>query len=225
MVRKIDSDIFIKADSYIPIEIKKSALEWHEIFFNNLPFIITSLIVMGSALVTFCISKKSIKSQQNQSAIDRNAEHENKISEFRHNWLQELRNTSSELSSTLHLCQMHNLANNLSKGYRDSYHKAGYAKDAEMHQRDADKHYERFLSARGEFYKFSSKIRLMFKPQDKKSLQLFELLDKARSSLGNDSTSLDNDIIDEINLELQKLLKVEWEVTKNRKWVKPLIKP
>ena len=209
----------------IPIEIKKSALEWQDIILNNLPFIITSFIVMGSALVTFFISRKSIKSQQAQSSIDRTAEHENKISEFRHNWLQDLRNTSSELTSSLHLCQVHNSALKRSNEYKFEALNDNDEKYIDMHQRNIERHYERFTSVCGDFYKFNSKIRLMFKPNDKNSAELFTLLEEARISLGSDSTSLDNNIIDKINLELQVILKDEWEVTKNRKWVKPLNKP
>lgn len=223
-MRKIDSDVLIKADSYIPIEIKRTALDWQDILLNNLPFIVTSLIVMGSALITFHISRKSIQSQQTQSAIDRNAEHENKISEFRHGWLQELRNTAADLTSALHLCQMHNLARNCSIEHRDAADNAGDEKFTSMHQHSLEKHYEQFLAARGDFYKLSSKTKLMFKAKDESSSHLFYLLKEARSSLGNDSSSLDNEIIDDITSELQKILKSEWEVTKNRKWVKPLNK-
>jgi hypothetical protein len=217
---KIDSEVLIKAGSQIPIEIRQQALGWQDIILNNLPFLVTVTIVLGSALATYFISRRSIKTQEEQGGINRKAEHENKISDYRHEWLNNLRNASSELAKTLHLCQMSNLQRNCSIEYRKSAMSSNDAKSADEHQKDIAKHYNSFIENRANFYQLHSKIKLFFKPDDPQATKLMEYLNGARESMGDNSTSLDNQLIDNIVSELQAILKNEWEVTKNRTWVK-----
>lgn len=216
---KIDSDVALKVSDIIPIEIKQSALEWSEVLLRNLPFLVTIAIVAGSALVTYWISTKSVKSQEEQSDKNRQAEHENKISDFRNEWLQNLRNTASDLAKTLHLCQMYNLQRNCSIDYRDS---AARHKDEESHTYHSEQvsgAYSSYIQARADFYQQHAKIKLFFKPDDPTASNLLDLLEAARNSMGNDSTSLDNASIDSIVAELRIILKKEWETTKDRTWL------
>ena len=158
---KIDSEVLIKAESLIPIEIKQNALGWQDILLNNIPFLVTITIVLGSALVTFFISRQNIKTQEEQSGINRQAEHENKISEFRHEWLNNLRDTSSELSKCLHLCQMANLQRNFSLDFKKS---AATAQDEEAvlkHQKDINEHYNSYIGHRANFYQLHAKVKLL----------------------------------------------------------------
>jgi hypothetical protein len=217
---KIDSEVLIKAESLIPIEIKKHALGWQDILLNNIPFLVTISIVLGSALVTFFISRKNIKTQEKQSGINRQAEHENKISEFRHEWLNNLRDTSSELSKCLHLCQMANFQRNCSLDYKKSAETEKDKEAVSKHQKDINEHYNCYIGHRANFYQLHAKVKLMFKKNDPKAEKLMNYLKQARENMGNDSTSLDNALIDNIVSELQIILKNEWEVTKNRTWVK-----
>ncbi|MEA2120575.1 hypothetical protein [Halovibrio sp. HP20-50] len=216
----IDSEVLIKAESQIPIEIKQRALEWQDVLLNNLPFLVTIVIVLGSAFVTYFISKKNIRTQEEQGGINRKAEHENKISDYRHEWLNNLRNTSSELSKALHLCQMSNLQRNCSIDYRKNAMSSNDTESASEHQKDVAKHYNSFIENRASFYQLHSKVKLFFKPSDPQATKLMEYLGDARKNMGNDSTSLDDELIDNIVSELQVILKNEWEVTKNRTWVK-----
>lgn len=215
----LNQEILLKTDGLIPIEIKQGAFDWHDILLRNLPFLVTIAIVLGSALVTFYISRKSIQAQEKQHTTTRKAEHENKISDFRHEWIQNLRNTTSELSKSLHLCQMYNMLENCARDYRGAAVSDGDSALAERHQKNIDNYYAEFIRARSDFYQFHSKIRLFFKPDDPQAEKLLELLDKARSNMINDKKHLDDSLIDSINYELQVILKNEWEVTKNRTWV------
>ncbi|OXX63844.1 hypothetical protein [Vibrio sp. V15_P4S5T153] len=217
---KIDSEVLIKAESLIPIEIKQTALSWKSILLNNVPFLVTIAIVLGSAVVTFYISRKDIKTQEEQSAINRQADHENKISHFRHDWLNNLRDTASELAKCLHLCQMSNLQRNCSTEHRNAARTSDDDESYQEHQNKVNTHYSDFIKHRADFYQLHAKIKLFFKADDSNAEELLRLLIQARNQMGNDSTTLDNALIDSIVDELQVILKNEWEVTKDRAWVK-----
>tara|TARA_R110001592_G_scaffold227648_3_gene483907 strand:+ start:2085 stop:2750 length:666 start_codon:yes stop_codon:yes gene_type:complete len=217
---KIDSEVLIKAESFIPIEIKQIALGWQDVLLNNIPFLVTISIVLGSALVTFFISRKNINTQEEQSGINRKAEHENKVSEFRHEWLNNLRDTASELSKCLHLCQMSNLQRNCTIGYQKSAESRGDNESVLKHKKSINEYLNSYIEHRAQFYQFHAKIKLLFKNDDPQAKELIIYLEQARKNMGNDSTSLDNALIDNIVSELQIILKNEWEVTKNRTWVK-----
>ncbi|MEZ8103445.1 hypothetical protein [Vibrio bivalvicida] len=217
---KIDSEILIKAESLIPIEIKQTALSGKTILLNNVPFLVTIAIVLGSAVVTFYISRKNIKTQEEQSAINRQAEHENKISHFRHEWLNNLRDTASELVKCLHLCQISNLQRNQSRELRDAARKYDDDKLYIENQNKIRNHYSDLIDHRADFYQLHAKIKLFFKANDSNAEKLLSLLTQARNQMGNGSITFDDALIDSIVNELQVILKNEWEVTKDRAWVK-----
>lgn len=215
----LNTEVLIKVDSVIPIQVKQEAANWAHIILSNLPFIITMFVVMGSALVTYKINRKSIETQEGLGNQARNADHENKISEFRHHWLQELRNTASELAKVIHECQMHILKNNLSIEYRDSSNRAGQLDAAAKHQEAASINYERFLECRAGFYRYHAKLKLLFKNNDTQAEKLFSILNDVREKMGDPRIShLEDEVIDLIASELQVILKNEWETTKNRTW-------
>jgi hypothetical protein len=217
-VRKIDSDILIKADSYIPIEIKSSALSLQDAILNNLPFIITVCIVAFSAFVTYCISKRNIESQREQSINDRKANHENKVSEFRERWLQDVRNTASLLLSTLYVCQHHNMARSVSMSSATQALQRGDQEGMNSALKDSKEYYELYVLELGKFHEYSGKLKLFFNDDDA-SKELFKLIKDAGKLLKNQKIQgINDDISKDITLELQKILKTEWEVTKNREW-------
>ncbi len=102
---KIDSDVLIKAESTIPIELVQSSKDFMDIMFSNIPFLVTICVVVCAATVTYRSNRKSVESQNrlSQATLEKqtilaneakDAEHQNKISEFRHQWIQEVRGTS-----------------------------------------------------------------------------------------------------------------------------------
>ena len=209
----------VKIDGFIPIEIKHQALDWINIFLNNIPFLVTICVVLGSAIVTYRINKKSIDNQNEQSSKARTADHENKISEFRHNWLQEVRNTASELIKSIHCCQNHLMLTNLSRDYRDSAKQRGDEEGVKIFQKDVSDNYNKQNEHVANFHMHSAKIKLLFKNGDEQTENLFQLIDDAREKMSNTETrSLDNQKIDNVISELQIILKNEWEVTKTRTW-------
>ena len=145
----------------------------------------------------------------------RQADHQNKISEYRHSWLQELRNTAAELVKAIHEAQNTLLQMNLSRDYADQ---AVRHEDEELEAQQRQKASELYQKERligAEIYKFTSKIKLLFKHGDPQAAGLFNLLDAVKSKLGDlEIRQLDDKIIDEITSELQIILKDEWEVTK-----------
>lgn len=219
-MRKIDSEVLLKSESYIPIEIKKESLTILDIFLTNLPFIITVFIVLASALVTYFIQRKSIEKQATQAEVTRKANHEDKISDYRHEWLQSLRETSSELIKSLYLCKSHCAEVNI---FRDHEQTASRYGDLENEKAAIQKRLdsnEKFRKERAKFYLFYAKLKMFFKVEDADIEDLNKLLKKAKESLHHDKQYVDDKLIDEIVEELQRILKNEWEVTKARSWGK-----
>lgn len=195
---------------------KLAQIDWQKIIIDGLPFWITALIVVAAAAVTYRSNRKSVESQNELGRKSRLADHQNKISEFRHGWLQDLRNTSADLVKTLQECRISKVLEDREFGWTGQT--AGSAESA-SHLRNREAFEAQFLAARSEFYKFHSKLKLLFKPNDADANKLLELLDEARTNLFEEPLLVDDEFIDRIVSELQVILKKEWEVTKNRTWL------
>ncbi len=220
-MRKIETDVLLKSEGNIPIEIIRASYSWQEILLNNLPFIVTIVIISVAAFVTYRSNRASVEAQNKIASKSRQEEHENKISEFRHIWLQEVRETSSELIQVIHECQYFTKKNN-------SYHEVAKNVANEDNKMILEKNIEAMESSfnsliakRSEFYKKEAKLKLLFKKGDNEVIKLFSLLQSVKQTIGSDDIdSLDDEIIENITNELQIVLKTEWEVTKNRTWLK-----
>src|SRR5471030_1074040 len=57
------------------------------------PFYITILVIVSGGIVNYWLSTRTMENQTSEAAQGRQADHQNKISEYRHAWLQELRDT------------------------------------------------------------------------------------------------------------------------------------
>lgn len=191
-------------------------IDWQKVINEGLSFWITALIVVAAAVVTYISNRKSVESQNELGRKSRLADHQNKISEFRHGWLQDLRNTSADLVKTLYECRISIILKDREFGW--AAQTAGSAEGAN-HLRNCEAFEAQFLAARSEFYKFHSKLKLLFKPNDADANQLLGLLDDARTNLYQEPLLVDDQCIDRIVSELQVILKTEWEVTKNRTWL------
>lgn len=217
-MNKLYSDVIIKAESYIPVEIKNQAQDWVQIIENNAAFIATFIAVIASAILTYIMTRKNIKSSESQATKNRKAEHENKISEFRHLWLQEVRNTASDLIKILYQCQYYK---DRIAQLRDWIKGNHSEKVIESHQENLDAFLLKKIESKNEYFKLSSKLKLLFKPDDENFIELDKLLSDIRSSLEQSSTMTENnDKIDTIIKHLKTILKDEWEVTKDRAWIK-----
>lgn len=213
---RLNSDVLLKVENSIPVELKQEALNGWSIFWSNLPFLLTVTIVLGSAIVTYKVQMKGKK-----------AEHENKISEFRHHWLQELRETASELIKTMHLCQLHymrraivlDFKRSAETNFQTSNRIKGTTEQINSFMEQSKTHYENFLEARSNFYGLEAKLKMFFKNGDDASKDLFKLLDNFKNEMQKDRHSLDDAPLNSAVAELQKILKDEWEVTKKRTWL------
>lgn len=213
---RLNSDVLLKVENSIPVELKQEALNGWSILWSNLPFLLTVTIVLGSAIVTYRVQKKG-----------KEAEHENKISEFRHHWLQELRETASELIKTMHLCQLHYMNRAIVLGFKKdaetnlstSKRIKGTTEQINYFIEQSKAHYEKFLEARSNFYGLEAKLKMFFKNEDDASKNLFTLLDNFKDEMQKDRHSLDDAPLNIAVTELQKILKNEWEVTKKRSWL------
>ncbi|RZD19741.1 hypothetical protein [Pseudoalteromonas sp. MEBiC 03485] len=213
---RLNSDVLLKVENSIPVELKQEALNGWSILWSNLPFLLTVTIVLGSAIVTYKVQMKGKK-----------AEHENKISEFRHHWLQELRETASELIKTMHLCQLHYMRRAIVLDFKRSaetnFHTSnrikGTTEQINSLMEQSKTHYENFLEARSNFYGLEAKLKMFFKNGDDASKDLFTLLDNFKNEMQKDRHCLDDAPLNSAVAELQKILKDEWEVTKKRSWL------
>jgi hypothetical protein len=217
-MNKLYSDVIIKAESYIPVEIKNQAQDWIQIIQNNAAFIATFVAVIASAILTYIMTRKSIKSQEDQAIKSRKAEHENKISEFRHLWLQEVRNTASDLIKILYQCQSYKERMAQLRDWRDE---SQTQKAQDSCQKKIDDFQLNEIESLNEYFKLSSKLKLLFKPADENFKELDILLSNIRDNLRSTYTTTENnEKIDKIIEHLKTILKNEWEVTKDRSWIK-----
>jgi hypothetical protein len=92
--------------------------------------------------------------------------------------------------------------------------------EGDKHLANCERFESQFLSARAEFYRLHSKLKLLFKPNDPNTKELLDILDDAKANLYSDPLRVDDACIDKIVSELQAILKDEWEVTKDRSWTK-----
>lgn len=189
-----------------------------KIILDNLPFLLTICIVVAAALVNYWSNRKSVESQNKLAERARSAAHEDKISEFRHSWLQELRNTSSELSKTLHESKMYYTLKDREFGF--SVQMSGVSNGNNEHLEKSSKFESKYIQSRADFYRLHSKLVLLFKPSDSQTTELMTLLDDIRSALYENPEKVNDYMIDSVLVELQKILKTEWETTKSRAWSK-----
>lgn len=184
---------------------------------SPLSFWITIVVVVTAGIVNYWLSSRTMSNQTQEAAKGRQADHQNKVSEYRHAWLQELRNTASDLIKSIHDGQSALMRTNLSRDYRDRAQQQGDFEAAKEQQQHVATGYSDERSAASEIYKNVSKIKLMFKPVEPQAAKLFSLLDRVIERIGDiEMRRLDNTIIDEIVAELQGILKAEWEITKMR---------
>jgi len=213
------ADILLKTQENIPIEIIKSSENWLDILTSNLPFMITVIIVLSAATVTYISNRKSVEAQNDIATKARQEEHENKISEFRHHWLQEVRETASELMQVIHEVQYYTIENN--HAHTDVAKKSKETNKGilEDQKKRMEESFEKIILKRSEFYKREAKLKLLFKKNDEDAKELFSTIELAKSQIGKtDLILLDDNLINNIIAELQIVLKKEWEVTKNRTW-------
>lgn len=204
----------IKVEGSIPIEMRAKQLSAADITFANIPFLVTIFIVVAAATVNYFINRKTIENQDNHSRLGRQAEHQNKVSEYRHTWLQEVRNTAAELIKTIYEAQNYLMQWNLTRSYRE----AGGTEEmmAEWSER-LPILWKQEKAAAAEMHKYTAKLKLLFKKNDPQVLRLFSLIDETLNKIGNTAlVNVDNELISEIISELQVVLKNEWEVTKHR---------
>jgi len=218
---KIETDLLLKTDGNIPIELVQALSSWQDILLNNLPFLITICIISLAAFVTYRSNKTSIASQNDLATKARREEQENKISEFRHEWLQEVRETGSKLVQTIHDCQYYTKSNNLS--HSDIKKNTDETSINSLNsQKDSIEHsFDMLIKKRSEFYRYEAKLKLLFKVDEKETKKLFKVINSIKEAIGDPNTiSLDDEKINTIISELQIVLKTEWETTKNRTWLK-----
>lgn len=184
---------------------------------SNLSFYITIAVVVTAGAVNYWLSSRTMGNQSLEATKSRQADHQNKVSEYRHAWLQELRTTASDLIKAIHDGQSALMRTNLSRDYREAAQQRGDPDAAKENHEQVRLGYATEAAAASEIHKYISKIKLMFKPSDPQALKLFSLLNKVIESIGNIETRrLDSAIIEEIVAELQIILKTEWETTKTR---------
>ena len=189
---------------------------------SNLGFWITFVAVVAGSIVNWRLSNRTMKNQTAEAIKSRQADHQNKVSEYRHAWLQELRNTASELIKVINEGQSALMRLNLAKDYREAALKQGNEVLERENYEQVRLAYTDERVAASEIHKNVAKIKLMFKKNDAQAVSLFNLLDQVLKTIGDPNVrALNNKIIEDIVAELQIILKSEWETTKARMWQEP----
>ncbi|CAM3848210.1 hypothetical protein [Rheinheimera salexigens] len=211
--------LIVMSNESIPIELVQPDFNWVDSLLQNLPFLLTVIIVVAAAVVTYRSNRKSVESQNRLAQQRRQDEHDNKISEFRHQWLQGVRETAAELSEVIYELQMYIVKRNIA---RENYRQAGQQGDVdnvEKFSENMSSYAEHLHDHRTKFYRLYSKLKLLFKKDDPSTVDLFKLLDLIKDSIYDfDTTELKDDQINNVIVSLQVVLKAEWEVTKAREW-------
>lgn len=216
---KSETGIIVVSDGPIPIQVLKPDLGLLDIFLHNLPFILTILIVVCAAVVTYRSNRKSVESQNELAAQRRQDEHENKISEFRHQWLQEVRETAASLCQIIHELQIYIVQRNIAQeSFKQSGHE-GDISNADRFSEEVREYNEKLKERRSNYYCLYSKLQLLFKKDEPSTSALFELLESIKDSIyDSNTTALEDHKIKQVIECLQVVLKSEWEVTKDRAW-------
>ena len=212
----IDMNSMVEMDGITSFEIHDFIIFIINVFLKNITFVVTIFVVFCSALATLFINFKLINNQKVQASKSRKADYERKISEFRHNWLQEVRNVASELMKSIYDYQQYLMLTNLSRARKTQEIEGGNKDNAARIQIEVSAYYEKQHEFLSSFYLYSSKIKLLFKNGDIQTEKLFKLIDDFKRITDDSShTSIDEEIINRIICELQIVLKKEWEVTKD----------
>ena len=202
-----------------PTPVKPPPVEPTQASPSNLGFGITIFIVITAGMVNYGLSRRTMRNQTDEATKGRQADHQNKVSEYRHAWLQELRNTASELIKVINEGQSALMRMNLSKDYREAATHRGDQESVQENHEQVRLAYTDERTAASDIHKYVAKIKLMFKKDDPQALKLFSLLDQVKEKLSDlNVRQLDHAIIEDIVGELQVILKSEWETTKARMW-------
>lgn len=211
--------LIVISSGSIPVELAQQDFNWTYSLLESLPFLVTVVIVVAAAVVTYRSNRKSVESQNSLAQQRRQDEHDNKISEFRHQWLQGVRETAAELCEVIYELQIYIVKRNIA---RENYRQAGQAGDidsVEVFSEEMSSHADHLHDHRTKFYRLYSKLKLLFKKDDPSTVELFEFLDSIKDSIYDfDTTELQDDQIKNVIASLQVVLKAEWEVTKAREW-------
>lgn len=220
-MRKIETDVKLSSDGVIPIELVKASSEWYEILLNNLPFIVTILIISTAAYVNYRSSRKSAASQEVIATKARNEEHENKISEFRHLWIQEVRETVSVLCRVLHDLQFQTALRNQARKNERQAMQNNDEENGVIFEEQANQCYQKIVEKRSEYYQVSSKLKLYFKKEDPSTAAVFKIINDIKNEIYDiDKIDMKDSRVESVTSHFQEILKAEWEVTKDRSWHK-----
>ncbi len=191
-----------------------------DVLLSNLPFLITIFIVIGGATVTFLSNRKSVESQNKLAINAKEAEHENKVSEFRHQWIQDVRECGADICQLVHDIQFLIVFRNVDKSNFEQAMKNDDTASVKLLGQRIQENYNQLVETRSKYFRTMSKLKLLFKRDEPETTTLFDTL----SSVGElfydlEKTHIDNKKVETITTELQVILKAEWEVTKSRSWV------
>ncbi|PHQ23654.1 hypothetical protein CLH62_20465 [Marinobacter guineae] len=215
----------IAFDGKIPLELAESPSSWWDILLQNLPFLITILIVVAAATVTYFSNRSAVASQNSLAEKSRKDEHENKVSEFRHQWLQEVRETGSQLCQVVHELHFLSVRRNIAVENKSDAANHGDDPAFERFEQEIENVFGPLTEKRSQYYRLASKLKMLFKQNEPETKRLFEVLDGVKKDVYDFNTmTLKDEKIEVIVEELQKILKTEWEVTKSRTWSKALNK-
>lgn len=131
--------------------------------------------------------------------------------------MQNVRETSAELCKSIQVCQSLLIYTNLTVSYQNIPNQTD--EKINKNQEKIDAYHIRSIDEIAIFNQNAAKLKLLFKNDDEQTKTLFSLVDEIRETFTDTKKCAhDQDKVDLIILELSKILKNEWEITKARSW-------
>ena len=152
---KSETGFIVVSDGTIPIEIVKPAFDWLDSLLHNLPFLVTIVVVICAA-VTYRSNRRSVESQNALAQQNRQDGHQNNISEFRHKWLQEVRETAADICQVIHDFQNFIVQRNIARDNQRDAGRKGDASSVEVFSEEMSKCAETLKQLRSKYYRLFS---------------------------------------------------------------------
>ncbi len=217
---KIDSTVSVIEGSKLAVEMVSNGWSPTVIAPIAAAFITISVIVL-TTILNFKNSKKMLDHQSKFEQKRLKAEHEDKVSEFRHEWLKEVRSVSSELyriiedihilcpKTEYHKSEATKIKNAVKSNISNN---PSYIQHMNMH----NDYLEKVHSLYSLYLLNYSKLNLLFKSSDSDFSAAIALIHINEGEA--DIDKLRNADARLFISKMQVILKNEWEVTKTRSW-------
>lgn len=206
---KIDSTVSVVEGSKLAVEMVSNGWITPTVIAPAAAALITISVVGFTTLLNYRNSKKMIEHQGTVEKRRLEAEHKDRISEFRHQWLYELRAASSEIFQIVESVKRVTAIVESLKSDMDLAEKQQDTEAYDRYQKRWLLHTKKVLELSDQYQALFAKLFLLFKPDDESLV----VVNRLRVDRIGEIRGIDNQ---QFLTEMQKILKREWEVTKSQ---------